>query len=245
MVTFDDNWLRSHCGHFDPSTVSELNLKGNGLQVLPGLIRSFTSLKYLNLSDNNLSDDELSKICTRYLPLLEDINLSGNKKITTISSMILPMPKSKLVCINLQGTSLINLPSGLDDLEKLNVSDTPLNNSLESLDNVNENVFNYPNLQWLNSEPIFCSDTEKGFKDSFYNQRRLILKHLEMGIPFEPTETEKSAEMKSAELLLEESKRAATDCTLDISAKLKERLGKTRQEINEKLAVLDSLMAEK
>jgi len=245
MTKRDDNWLRSHCGHFDPSTVSQLDLKGQNLKVLPDLIRNFTSLKYLNLSENDLSDDQLNKISTRYLPLLERINLSGNARITTISSMILPMPKSKLTNIELENTGLTQLPSGLDELEKLNVKGTPLNTSLESLDNANDNIFNYPNLLWLNGEPIFHSAKGKNFEDSFYNQRRLILKHLEMGIPFNQSEAAKNNDSRlSAEALLEESKNAARQITLDISPKISSKLDKTRSEINDKLAKLDMILAE-
>ena len=180
-MPYDDNWLRAHCNHFDPSTVSKLDISGKKLRQLPELIKCFTSLKYLNVADNDLEDEQLAKISTRYLPLLEEVNLKNNSKLTAIDNMILPMPKSKLEVINLSGTGITHLPSGLEDLEKLDIVGTPLNKNLECLDNSNENIFNYPKLVWLNNEPV-VSTKDKNFENSFYNQRRLILKHLELGI---------------------------------------------------------------
>lgn len=142
-MPFDDNWLRAHCNHFDASTVSKLDISGKKLKALPELIKCFTSLKYLNLADNDLTDEQLAKISTRYLPLLEEVDLRNNSQITAIDNMILPMPKSKLEVINLSGTGLTHLPAGLEDLEKLDIFGTPLNSNLEDLDNSNDNVFNY------------------------------------------------------------------------------------------------------
>merc|ERR1711879_909034 len=237
-MPFDDKWLRAHCGHFDPSTVSKLDISGKQLRELPELIKCFTSLKYLNLADNDLNDEQLAKISTRYLPLLEEVDFKNNARITAIDNMILPMPKSKLEMICLEGTGLTHLPSGLEDLEKLNILNTPLNQHLES--NSETSVFNYSKLAWLNNEPVISTgkhhNGENNFENSFYKQRRLILKHLELGLPFEKVSIKDDTVTEKFEIPVPQK------FELEIPAKLGARLDKTRREIDEKLAKLDSLL---
>ena len=67
------------------------------------------------------------------------------------------------------------------------------------------------------------------FEDSFYNQRRLILKHLSLGIPFEPNSGGEKSVTEKFEIPVPEK------FELEIPQKLASKLEKTRKEIESTL----------
>ena len=94
----------------------------------------------------------------------------------------------------------------------------------------------YTKLAWLNNEPV-VSTKEKNFENSFYNQRRLILKHLELGIPFESQITAEKSIKEKFEIPVPEK------FELEVPEKLASRLEKTRKEIADKLGKLEDLLS--
>lgn len=246
-LTEVDRWLRSYCGHFDTTAVSRLDLSDKGLTELPCSISTFINLKYLNLSKNNLTNTELGKVSTRYLPLLEECDLSGNERITEIDGMILTMPKSQLRYLDCSSTSLTKLPQCMDELERLVIKSTQLSIDLDKLDPKVDYILDYPKLSWLNNEPVFTSTDLDNFSSSFFLQSRIINRHIDKGIPFDAEDSDifYSSEVDPGSRNNSVTNRSSVELNgveLRISARHTVRKDRMVKEIDEKLQKLQTLI---
>jgi len=82
-----DIWLKAYSGHFDTATVGRLELQNKNIAFLPKIIQTFTNLKLLNLSQNDITNSEIIKISNIYLPNLEILDLSKNSKLSNLENL--------------------------------------------------------------------------------------------------------------------------------------------------------------
>lgn len=266
IFTDADIWLKSYCGHFDVKVISKLDLSGKGLSTLPNIISSFSNLKILDLSNNNLSDNCLAKISNKYLPNLEVLNLSKNANLKSIGKIVhiyqdkdeKPILKENMVRItdlDVSDTLVDYLPFLKNDevfyrifenLEKLKLENTPLNTSLVQGDENVMKLFNLKSFAWLNNEPIWSITHPNDRDRSFYVESRKIKYHLENGIPFEDMDVSASEKEKrkneKRQKQIEDDTGDNYNMNMEISPRLKVRLDRYDKELTQKLNQLNNML---